>query len=90
LWAKKTFPARIPQDSLGFFFFLRNFSQEPTFGADPKIPVFGHVHRNFSQETGIPVLDPNSSGFLRIPQDSSGFLFPPKLKPKNKIYAWHR
>jgi hypothetical protein len=55
-----------------------------------KIPVFGHVHRNFSQETGIPVLDPNSSGFLRIPQDSSGFLFPPKLKPKNKIYAWHR
>jgi hypothetical protein len=58
------------QDSSGFlriFFFRRIFSQEPTFGADLKIPVFGHIHRIFSQETGIPVIDPNSSGFLRIP-----------------------
>jgi hypothetical protein len=51
------------------------------------IPVFGHVHRNFSQEF---LQDRNSciySGFLRIPPDSAGFLFPLNavwLRPADK------
>jgi hypothetical protein len=40
--------------------------------------VTGIFCRN-SCGTGIPVFTLDSSGFLRIPPDSSGFLFPPKL-----------
>jgi len=44
-------PARI-QDSSGFlrilFFSGGIFSQEPPFGRGMKIPVFGHVYRNFT------------------------------------------
>ncbi len=52
-----------------------------------EIPVFGRVHRNFLQEF---LRDRNSciySGFLRIPPDFAGFLFPPNavwLRPADK------
>jgi hypothetical protein len=77
---KKTVPARIPED----FFFLCfpeefftgtwfwRWSQEFLFFA----PFTGIFRRN-SCGTGIPVFTPDFSGFLRIPPDSSGFLFPP-------------
>jgi hypothetical protein len=56
--------------------FHRNLVLEGVTG----IPVFFRFYRNFLQEflTGISVFTPESSGFLRIPQDSGGFLFPPK------------
>jgi len=59
--------------------FQRNFSEERGFGEVAGIPVFFRFYRNFSP--GIPV-GSNScySGFLRIPEDSGGFLFPPKTK----------
>jgi hypothetical protein len=68
---------RIPED---FFFFRRNFSQEPPFGGGRRNSCFLLI----SQEifAGIPV-GRNSCiypGFLRIPEDSGGFLFPPKTK----------
>jgi hypothetical protein len=47
------------------------------------IPVFCCCHRNFSQEF---LWDRNSciySGFLRIPPDSTGFLFLP-----NAVWLW--
>jgi hypothetical protein len=52
------------------------------------IPVFCRFHRIFLQEF---LWDRNSciySGLLRIPPDSSGFLFPPNavwLRPANKF-----
>jgi hypothetical protein len=57
--------------------FYRNVVLEVVAG----IPVFfatftGIFHRN-SCGTGIPVFTQDSSGFLRIPPDSSGFLFSP-------------
>jgi hypothetical protein len=75
---------RIPED---FFFspvfsggiFHRNMVLEGVSG----IPVFRHFHRNFLQEF---LRDRNSciyNGFLRIPWDSSGFLFPP-----NTVWLW--
>ena len=51
-------------------------SRELGFGGVLKIPVFSRFHRIFLQEF---LRDRNScicTGFLRIPPDSSGFLFP--------------
>ncbi len=74
------------KDSWGFFFpafsggfFHRNVVLEGVSG----IPVFCRFHRNFLQEF---LRDRNFciyKGFLRIPPDSSGFLFPP-----NAVWLW--
>ena len=88
----KPVPARIPEDIFLLFFFFFFFSggissQERGFGGVLKIPVFSRFHRNSLQEF---LRDQNScicTGFLRIPPDSSGFLFPPKavwLRPVTK------
>ena len=87
MWVQKNVPDRIPED---FFFFLR-FPEEFFTGM-----CFWRGHRNSGffpilQEffAGIPV-GRNSciySGFRRIPEDSGGFLFPPKavwLRPATK------
>ena len=62
-------------DSSGFLWILvfsgGIFSQEPPFGRGKKIPVFGHVNRNFTQ---VPVYSCIWPGFLQIPPESSGFL----------------
>jgi hypothetical protein len=91
-WGSKTVKKRIPED---FFFsvfsrgiFHRNMVLERVSG----IPVFCHFHEIFLQEflrdrnscgTGIPASTMDSSRFLRIPLDSSGFLFPP-----NAVLLW--
>jgi hypothetical protein len=79
----KTVPARIPED---FFFpvfsggiFHRNVVLEGVSG----IPVFCRFHRIFLQEF---LRDRNScvyNGFLQIPPESSGSLFPP-----NAVWLW--
>jgi hypothetical protein len=74
---------RIPEDIFFSCVFWRNFSQERGFGGVSGIPVFCRFHRNFSQEF---LWDRNSciyNGFLWIPPDSSGFLFPP-----NAVLLW--
>jgi hypothetical protein len=84
----KTEKNRIPED---FFFFLcvsgGIFHRNVVLEGVAKIQVLGRYHRIFLQEF---LRDRNSwiySGFLRIPPDSSGFLFPPKavwLRPATK------
>jgi hypothetical protein len=70
------------QDSSGFlrisFISGGIFHRNPLLEGVAGIPVFCRYHRNFSQEF---LRDRNSciySGFLRNPEDSGGFLFPPK------------
>ncbi len=62
---------RIPED---FFFFRRNFSQEPPFGEGRRNSCFLPISQEFF--AGIPVgqeflyllrISPDSSGFLQIP-----------------------
>jgi hypothetical protein len=76
---KKTFLPGFLRISFFSCVFRRNFSQERGFGEAAEITVFFHCHRNFLQEF---LWDRNSCiypGFLQIPPDSSGFLFPPNL-----------
>jgi hypothetical protein len=62
--------------------FHRNVVLEGVSGI-PVCTIFtGIFHRN-SCGTGIPALTMDSSRFLRIPQDSTGFLFPP-----NAVLLW--
>jgi hypothetical protein len=75
---EKNVPARIPEDSFFSCVFRRNFSQELGFGEVAGIPVFFSLSQEFF--AGIPV-GRNSCiypGILQIPEDSGGFLFPPK------------
>jgi hypothetical protein len=67
--------------------FQRNFSQERGFGGGLRNFYFLQLfHGNFCRNscgTGIPAFTMDSSGFLRIPPDSSRFLFPP-----NAVWLW--
>jgi hypothetical protein len=79
-WGLKNRKNRIPEDLFFSCVFWRNVSQERGFGRGLRHFCFWPLSQEFfcrnSGGTGIPVLTPYSSGFLRIP---AGFLFPPKL-----------
>jgi hypothetical protein len=79
-WGSKTVKKRIPEDfffscvSEGIFHWnvVWRGSQEFLF-----FTAFTGIFCMNSYGTGIPAFTTDSSGFFRIPPDSSGFLFPP-------------
>jgi hypothetical protein len=78
---------RIPEDFFFFLCFLEEFFTGTWFwGGSQEFLVFAAFTGNFRRTscgTGIPAFTMDSSGFLRIPPDSSGFLFPP-----NAVWLW--
>jgi hypothetical protein len=84
---KKNFPARIPEDFFFFLCFMEEFFTGTWFWRGlQEFLIFAAVTGIFcrnSCRTEIPVFTPDSSGFLRIPPDFSGFLFLP-----NAVLLW--
>jgi hypothetical protein len=79
----KTVKKRFPEDFFFSYVFRGNFSQERGFGGGLRNSCFLLLSQEFF--AGIPA-DRNSciyNGFLWIPPDSSGFLF-----PQNTVWLW--
>jgi hypothetical protein len=83
----KTVKKRIVEDFFYFLCFLEDFFTGTWFWRGSQIfLVFANFTGFFGRNscgTGIPAFAMDSSGFLWIPPDSSGFLFPP-----NAVLLW--
>jgi hypothetical protein len=90
-WGSKTVKKGVSEDFFFSVFSGRFFHRNVVLEGSQDFLFFaaftGIFHRK-SCETGIPDFTMDSTGLLRIPPDSSGFLFPPNavlLWPETKV-----